>query len=112
MIDKLYYTIAEVAEALEVPQPTLRFWEKEFTALKPRRTSKGLRQYTKEDVDLLKKVVYLTKDCGYTLEGAKKVLKQKETSTLEAEVELAQTLNEIRSFLTDIKQTLKTKPQE
>ncbi len=111
MIDKLYYTIAEVSEALDVPQPTLRFWEKEFSVLKPRRTSKGLRQYTKEDVNLLKKVVYLTKDCGYTLEGAKKVLKHKGADTLEAEAELAATLNEIRSFLIDIKQTLKTKPE-
>ncbi len=112
MTDKLYYTIAEVSEALGVPQPTLRFWEKEFPALKPRRTSKGLRQYTKEDVDLLKKVVYLTKDCGYTLEGAEKVLKQRASDKLEAEVELAQTLNEIRSFLIDLKQNLKTKSQE
>ena len=80
MIDKLYYSIAEVSECLGVSQPTLRFWEKEFGSLRPQRTSKGLRQYSKNDVAFLKKLVYLTRDCGYTLDGAKRVLRQQRQS--------------------------------
>ena len=106
MIDKLYYSIAEVSECLGVSQPTLRFWEKEFGSLKPQRTSKGLRQYSKNDVALLKKLVYLTRDCGYTLDGAKRVLRQQRHTKTDAAAELAFTLNELKKFLTDMKQSL------
>lgn len=106
MIDKLYYSIAEVSECLGVSQPTLRFWEKEFGSLKPQRTSKGLRQYSKNDVALLKKLVYLTRDCGYTLDGVKRVLRQQRHTKTDAAAELAFTLNELKKFLTDMKQSL------
>lgn len=106
MIDKLYYSIAEVSECLGVSQPTLRFWEKEFGSLKPQRTSKGLRQYSKKDVAFLKKLVYLTRDCGYTLGGAKRVLRQQRQTKTDAAAELAFTLNELKKFLTDMKQSL------
>lgn len=106
MIDKLYYSIAEVSECLGVSQPTLRFWEKEFGSLKPQRTSKGLRQYSKNDVALLKKLVYLTRDCGYTLDGAKRVLRQQRHTKTDAAAELAFTLNELKKFLIDMKQSL------
>lgn len=106
MIDKLYYSIAEVSECLGVSQPTLRFWEKEFGSLKPQRTSKGLRQYSKNDVAFLKKLVYLTRDCGYTLDGAKRVLRQQRQTKTDAAAELAFTLNELKKFLIDMKQSL------
>lgn len=106
MIDKLYYSIAEVSECLGVSQPTLRFWEKEFGSLKPQRTSKGLRQYSKKDVAFLKKLVYLTRDCGYTLDGAKRVLRQQRQTKTDAAAELAFTLNELKKFLIDMKQSL------
>ena len=106
MIDKLYYSIAEVSECLGVSQPTLRFWEKEFGSLRPQRTSKGLRQYSKNDVAFLKKLVYLTRDCGYTLDGAKRVLRQQRQAKTDAAAEVAFTLNELKKFLTDMKQSL------
>ena len=106
MIDKLYYSIAEVSECLGVSQPTLRFWEKEFGSLKPQRTSKGLRQYSKNDVAFLKKLVYLTRDCGYTLDGAKRVLRQQRQTKTDAAAELAFTLNELKKFLIDMNQSL------
>lgn len=106
MVEKLYYSIAEVSECLGVTQPTLRFWEKEFGSLKPQRTSTGLRKYSRNDVAFLKKVVYLTRDCGYTLEGAKRVLRQQRQTKTDAAAELAFTLNEIKQFLTDMKHSL------
>lgn len=107
MIDKLYYTIAEVSEELNIPQPTLRFWETEFKQLNPRRNTRGSRCYTKQDVDFIKQVVYLTDDCGYTLEGAKKQFLNRKASHLEAESEIAASLRELRDFLLDVKKGLK-----
>lgn len=107
MLDKLYYTIAEVSEELGVTQPTLRFWEKEFNRLSPHRSSKGQRKYTKDDVLFLKKLIFLTKDCGYTLEGAKRVMRTQNATRTEAQAELAFALNEIKDFLLEMKKNLK-----
>ena len=107
MIEKLYYTIAEVSQELGVSQPTLRFWEREFVSLKPYSTSKGLRKYSKQDVEFLKKLIFLTKDCGYTLEGAKKILKTQKGTKTDAMSELAFSLNKIKDFLVEMKSSLK-----
>ena len=59
---KLYYTIREVAEMMHLPEHTLRFWEKEFPALKPKKTSGGSRQYTAQDIELVRLIHHLLKD--------------------------------------------------
>ena len=56
-MEKLYYSISEVAEMLNVNQSNLRFWEKEFKQLKPKRNDKGTRFYTQEDINVLKKIM-------------------------------------------------------
>lgn len=107
MIEKLYYTIAEISQELEISQPTLRFWEREFASLRPYRTSKGLRKYTKQDIEFLKRLIFLTKDCGYTLDGAKKILKTQKSTKTDAMAELAFSLNKIKDFLLEMKTSLK-----
>lgn len=102
---KLYYSISEVSEYLQVNASLIRFWEKEFPQLKPKKNTKGNRQFTKEDVETLKSIYYLVKDRGYTLSGAKDKLKKERNST-KKEVEVVDALNNIKKFLLDIKKEL------
>ncbi|MBS1652366.1 MAG: MerR family transcriptional regulator [Bacteroidetes bacterium] len=74
--EKLYYSISEVSQLLSVNSSTLRFWEKEFSALKPNKTKKGNRIYTKNDIEYLEQIVDLIKTKGYTIQGAKEQLKK------------------------------------
>ena len=67
--DKLYYSIGEVAEAFKVNTSLIRFWEKEFDAIKPRKNAKGNRKFTKEDIKNLELIYHLVKERGFTLEG-------------------------------------------
>ena len=76
--DKLYYGIGEVANAFNVNTSLIRFWEKEFDVLKPKKNAKGNRKFTPEDIKNLKLIYHLVKERGYTLEGAKKHLKTNE----------------------------------
>ncbi len=112
-IERLYYSIGEVALELDVSLPTLRFWETEFKQIKPYKNKRGVRFYTKADIELLKQIHYLTKTCGYTLEGAKNYLKGKEiVEKVESKennnpnVEIVRSLNEIKEFLLELKDTL------
>jgi DNA-binding transcriptional MerR regulator len=76
-MSKLYYSISEVAEMLDVNQSLLRFWEKEFDSfIKPHKNAKGTRFYKTEDIDLIKQIHFLVKIQGLTLSGAKQKLKQ------------------------------------
>ena len=76
-ISKLYYSIGEVAEMFDVNPSLIRFWEKEFSAIKPKKNKKGNRLFTAKDIDNLKRIYQLVKIEGYTLEGAKTQLKSK-----------------------------------
>ena len=75
-ITKLYYSIGEVAEMFDVNTSLIRFWEKEFDIIKPKKNKKGNRLFTPEDVDNFKVIYNLVKEQGLTLEGAKKYLKE------------------------------------
>ena len=112
MIDKLFYTIQEVSKELGVPYSTLRYWEKEISRLKPRRTSTGIRRYSKEDVVLLKHIIYLSRDKGYTLDGVKKVLGTQETKSDEVDMEVISTLKNVKGFLLDLKTKLNRERSE
>ena len=72
---KNYYKIGEVAEILGIPASTLRFWEKEFTIIKPKRNSKNTRFYTPEDVETIKMVYYLVKEKGLKLDAAQQQIR-------------------------------------
>lgn len=73
---KLYYTIGEVSDMFGVNTSLVRFWEKEFDILKPKKNKKGNRLFTPEDLDNFKVIHNLVKEQGLTLEGAKKYLKE------------------------------------
>ena len=76
-IEKLYYSIGEVADMFEVNASLIRFWEKEFPQLQPRKNNRGNRVYSKKDIELFKKIHHLVKEKGFTLEGAKNALRTK-----------------------------------
>lgn len=76
-LTKLYYSIGEVADMFNVNTSLIRFWEKEFTALKPKKNNKGNRLFTPKEILKIQSIYILVKENGYTLEGAKKALKSK-----------------------------------
>ena len=78
---KLYYSIGEVSKAFKVNASLIRFWEKEFTDLNPKKNSKGTRRYSSVDIEKLQIIHHLVKEKGMTLQGAKKHLQQKTFST-------------------------------
>jgi DNA-binding transcriptional MerR regulator len=80
---KRYYSIGEIAKAFDVNASLIRFWDKEFEALKPKKNAKGNRRFTPEDVQNLKLIYNLVKERGYTLEGAKTYLKEQDHKSLD-----------------------------
>jgi DNA-binding transcriptional MerR regulator len=99
--EKLYYAISEVAEMIGENTSLLRFWEKEFKELNPKKSKKGIRLYTKEDIELVKTIHFLTKSQGLTLEGAKATLKKDSVRPKNIQKNI-ETLKELRSFLLNL----------
>ena len=104
-IEKLYYSIGEVAKTLNVNVSLVRFWEKEFDILQPKKNKKGNRMFTVTDFENLKLIYHLVKERGFTLEGAKNKLKENKEDTIN-NFEIVSRLKEIRSFLSDLKEGL------
>jgi DNA-binding transcriptional MerR regulator len=100
--DKRYYSIGEVAKAFDVNASLLRFWDKEFDILKPRKNAKGNRMFTPEDVKNIQLIFHLVKERGFTLEGAKIHLKEGQKKTLD-KYEIISKLEGIKSQLLAIK---------
>ena len=74
--NKRYYSIGEIAKAFDVNASLIRFWDKEFDILKPKKNAKGNRMFTPEDVKNLQLIYHLVKERGFTLDGAKTHLKE------------------------------------
>lgn len=104
-IKKLYYTIGEVAAMFEVNTSLIRFWEKEFDVIKPKKNKKGNRLFTEDDLNNFFQIFHLVKEKGYTLQGAKDLLKAKPDET-KNHSEVVQRLQEIKRFLIDLKEEL------
>ena len=104
-VEKLYYSIGEVAEMLVVPVSTIRFWENEFDILKPMKNKKGNRLFTPDDIKNLKILHHLVKEEGMTLSGAKKRLAVKWDET-EYKYEISESLQNIKSMLLDIRDNI------
>ena len=104
-VEKLYYSIGEVARIFKVNTSLIRFWEKEFDIIKPKKNKKGNRFFTKQDIDHLHLIYHLVKERGMTLNGAKKKLKENKDDTIN-NFEVIKSLNEIKNLLTEIKDTL------
>jgi DNA-binding transcriptional MerR regulator len=104
-VEKLYYSIGEVAEMLEVPVSTVRFWENEFDILKPMKNKKGNRLFTPEDIKNLRIIHHLLKEDGMTLAGVKKKLTGKWEET-DYKFEINESLGRIKSILLDIRDNI------
>jgi DNA-binding transcriptional MerR regulator len=104
-IEKRYFTIGEVAEQFNVATSLIRFWESEFPILNPKKNRKGNRQFTKQDIEKLNLIYHLVKERGFTLQGAKEMLK-KNPEELQSKMDTISSLKEVRSFLVDLKQRL------
>jgi DNA-binding transcriptional MerR regulator len=105
VIEKKYYSIGEVAEMLNVATSLIRFWETEFDIIKPKKNRKGNRQFTKEDIANIKLIYHLVKDRGYTLQGAKTLLKSS-SNPLKHKMSNIDSLKKVRSFLVELKNQL------
>ena len=104
-IEKLYYTMGEAAEMLNENTSLIRHWENEFDILKPKKNKKGNRLFTQQDIHHLKIIHQLVKDRGYTLEGAKKKLRDNKEDTIN-EAEIVDRLKNIRAFLVELREAL------
>ncbi len=104
-IEKVYYTIGEVAEMFGVNPSLIRYWEKEFDIIKPKKNKKGNRLFTKQDIDNFHLIYHLVKEKGMTLKGAQKKLKENREDTLN-NFEVIKTLKAIREMLLEIKENL------
>jgi DNA-binding transcriptional MerR regulator len=102
---KRYYRIGEIAKAFNVNPSLLRFWEKEFKEIQPRKKEGGARKYTPDDVNTIQKIYYLLKEKGLTIEGAKKQLKLKDL-TEDRNLELIQKLEQLKSDLVQLRENL------
>jgi DNA-binding transcriptional MerR regulator len=103
--EKRYYRIGEIAKAFNVNPSLLRFWEKEFKEIQPRKKEGGARKYTPDDVNTIQKIYYLLKEKGLTIEGAKKQLKLKDL-TEDRNLELIQKLEQLKSDLVQLRENL------
>jgi len=103
--EKRYYAIGEVAKAFNVNTSLIRFWEKEFDVLKPKKNAKGNRKFTPEDIKNLKLIFYLVKERGFTLEGAKIHLKEEKKKILN-NFEIITKLENVKDQLIKLKNQL------
>ena len=99
---KLFYQIGEIAKELNVNVSLIRFWEKEFEILKPKKNKKGNRLFTQKDYDNLKIIYHLVKERGFTLSGAKRKLKENKEDKTD-NLGIVKHLKEIRKFLVELK---------
>ena len=104
-VEKLYYSIGEVAEMFDVNTSLIRYWEKEFDIIKPKKNKKGNRYFTKEDIEHFHIIYYLVKDLGMTLKGAKKKLSENKEGTI-YNFKVVESLKNIRSMLVNIRDDL------
>ena len=104
-IEKIYYSIGEVAEMFNVAPSLIRFWESEFELIQPKKNRKGNRQFTKEDIDNVRTIYHLVKEKGFTLQGAKEMLRN-DTHSVINKMELLDSLRKVRSFLIEVREKL------
>ncbi len=104
-IEKIYYTIGEVATMFNLTVSNIRFWEAEFDILMPKKNARGDRFFTKKDIENLRLIHYLLKERGYTINGAKKKLKESRDDVRDR-IDMVKSLEKIKSFLIEMKSEL------
>jgi DNA-binding transcriptional MerR regulator len=101
-IEKIFYSIGEVAEIISENQSLIRYWENHFDALKPHKNKKGTRLFTKEDIETIKLIHHLVKERGLTIKGAQQKLKDNREETINS-FEIVQRLQDVRQQLVEIR---------
>jgi DNA-binding transcriptional MerR regulator len=104
-LEKVYFSIGEVAEMFEVNTSLIRFWEREFDIIKPQKNKKGNRLFTQKDVDNFRIIYHLVKEEGMTLDGARRRLKNKKSDE-EINLEIVKSLEGIKDMLLEVKDAL------
>lgn len=102
---KLYHSIGEVARMFDVNTSLIRFWEKEFDVIKPKKNAKGNRMFTVKDIENFKVIYHLVKERGFTLDGAKRKLKGNPDDVTKTS-EAIERLQQIKAYLLDLKSGL------
>jgi DNA-binding transcriptional MerR regulator len=103
--EKLYYSIGEVAEMFDVNASLIRYWEKKFNILKPKKNKKGNRLFTAGDIENFRLIYHLVKEKGMTLDGAKKKIKENKEDTIK-NFEIVKKLEAVKQELLDIKEQM------
>jgi len=104
-LEKQYYSISETAEMFGVKSSLLRSWENEFELLKPFKNKKGTRFFTQKDIEIIRTILFLTKEKGYTLQGAKEEIRTNFGKVV-TQADMIQKLNTVKEFLLEIKNNL------
>ena len=103
-LNKRFYRIGDVAEILGIPESTLRFWEKEFSIISPKRNAKNARLYTPKDIETIRMIHYLVKDKGLKLDAAQAMIKRNRDG-ISKRFEVIERLKSIRDTLSELEQT-------
>jgi DNA-binding transcriptional MerR regulator len=104
LFEKSYYSIGAVSDMFKVNQSLIRFWENEFSILKPKKNAKGDRFFRPEDVKNLKLIYHLLRERKYTIEGAKEFLKKNKNA--DKKFEMVESLKNLKAFLNELKASL------
>lgn len=110
-LDKKYYKIGDVAAILGIPMSTLRYWESQFTIIKPKRNAKNIRFYTPNDIEIIRKVYYLVKEKGLKLDAAQEQIRVNRDG-VDKRFEVVEKLKEIKSGLLELQHALDLVRQE
>ncbi|MGP1420196.1 MAG: MerR family transcriptional regulator [Tannerella sp.] len=110
-VEKLYFSIGEVAQQFGLNESTLRFWEKEFDEISPRKTKKGTRYYRQEDIEQIRLIYHLVKERGMTLSGARRKLKENRETTVRI-LEISDRLQGVRAALVSMIEALNKAEKE
>lgn len=110
-VEKLYFSIGEVAHLFGLNESTLRFWEKEFDEISPRKTKKGTRYYRQEDIEQIRLIYHLVKERGMTLSGARRRLKDNKEATVRL-LEISDRLKGVRAALVSMIEALNEAEKE
>lgn len=102
---KLYYSIGEVASMFDVNSSLIRYWEKRFSIIRPKKNKKGNRFFTEKDIDNIRLIYHLVKERGMTLSGAEKKLRENKEDT-ENSIEVVERLQAIKQNLIELKEEM------
>ncbi len=106
---KLYYKIGEVAKMFDVNPSLIRYWEKEFDIIKPKKSRGGLRRFTQKDIDNFELIFHLVKEKGLTIQGAKDYIESKKLNNDLEKLEVINTLKRTKKLLKELKEILEAR---